>query len=60
MSIDVLKNGKKLILKIIEASFLKEGTNLYFNPAGLESSHRPDKDKDGVSYFGKKNNVIII
>jgi hypothetical protein len=43
-----------MILKIIESNYIKEGTLLHINPGGLESSER--LAKDGVIYFGKKNN----
>jgi len=42
-----------MILKIIEAHFIKEGTLLHINPGGLESSER--LAKDGVVYFGRNN-----
>jgi hypothetical protein len=53
ISSDIIKNGKKMILKIIEANFIKEGTLLHINPGGLESSER--LAKDGIIFFGKQN-----
>jgi len=46
-----------MILKIIEANFIKEETLLHINPGGLESSER--LAKDGVIYFGKQNDEFI-
>ncbi len=58
ISSDVIKNGKKMILKVLEATHLKEGTLLHFNPGGLLSSER--MAKDGITYFGKHNDVFLL
>ena len=50
---EIIKNGKKLTLKINESEHLKIGSILTINPGGLENSER--MSKDGVVYFGKRN-----
>jgi hypothetical protein len=50
---DIIKNGKKLYMKIIESEHLKVGSFLSINPGGLENSER--MARDGIVYFGKRN-----
>ncbi len=53
ISNDIIKSKKHLILTIIEASYITEGTILHINPGGLEGSER--MAKDGLVFFGNKN-----
>jgi hypothetical protein len=53
---EIIKSKRRLILTIIEASHLPEGTVLNINPAGLEGSER--MAKDGLVFFGLKNVIL--
>jgi hypothetical protein len=50
---EIIRTKKRVILKIIEAIRLPEGTVLNINPGGLEGSER--MAKDGLVFFGPKN-----
>ena len=50
---DIIRNRKRLYLRIFESKFISEGTILTINPGGLEGSER--MAKDGVVLFGTKN-----
>lgn len=50
---EIIKTKKRLVLTVIEAKHLTEGTILRINPGGLEGSER--MGKDGIITFGTKN-----
>jgi hypothetical protein len=50
---EIIRTKKRLLMTIIEAKYLPEGTIIHINPGGLEGSER--MAKDGVIIFGSKN-----